>query len=127
VLAPNAKLRPLGEPQGPEVQEQAAEVAVAAACEVETVQAGPHRIAWARLLKRVFDIDRQHCPSCGGGELKIIAAMRSRRAKAATCERSQTCRLDGHARREAQFCVLQESADTAWSLCWVLLGLAGCG
>ena len=23
----------------------------------------------------VFDIDRQHCPNCGGGELKIIAAI----------------------------------------------------
>ena len=31
------------------------------------------RISWARLLKRVFHIDLQHCPNCGG-ELKIIAA-----------------------------------------------------
>jgi hypothetical protein len=30
---------------------------------------------WARLLKRVFDIDMQHCPNCGAGELKIIAAI----------------------------------------------------
>jgi len=22
----------------------------------------------------VFDIDMQHCPNCGGGELKVIAA-----------------------------------------------------
>jgi hypothetical protein len=29
-------------------------------CEVEAVQARPHRISWARLLKRVFDIDMQH-------------------------------------------------------------------
>ena len=28
----------------------------------------------ARLLKRVFDIDLEHCPQCGG-ELKIIAAI----------------------------------------------------
>jgi hypothetical protein len=28
-----------------------------------------------RLLKRVFDIDIQRCPSCGSGELKIIAAI----------------------------------------------------
>src|SRR5215468_4725029 len=29
---------------------------------------------WARLLKRVFDIDIEHCPNCGGA-LKIIAAI----------------------------------------------------
>jgi hypothetical protein len=28
-----------------------------------------------RLLKRVFDIDMQHYPNCGAGELKIIAAI----------------------------------------------------
>lgn len=33
---------------------------------------------WARLLKRVFDIDIQHCPKCGGGELKIIAVIPKR-------------------------------------------------
>jgi len=34
------------------------------------------RISWARLLKRVFDIDIdiEDCPHCGG-ELKIIAAI----------------------------------------------------
>ncbi|WP_143083292.1 transposase [Nitrosomonas communis] len=32
------------------------------------------RISWARLLKRVFNIDIEHCPHCGGA-LKIIAAM----------------------------------------------------
>ena len=31
-----------------------------------------------RPLKRVFDIDMQHCPNCGGGELKIIAAILER-------------------------------------------------
>jgi hypothetical protein len=30
-------------------------------------------MSWARLLKRVFDIDIDHCPNCGGA-LKIIAA-----------------------------------------------------
>lgn len=50
----------------------------AAECEAETVQARPGRIGWARLLKRIFDIDMQHCPNCGAGELKIIAAILER-------------------------------------------------
>ena len=32
------------------------------------------RVSWARLLKRVFTIDLEQCPNCGG-ELKIIAAI----------------------------------------------------
>jgi hypothetical protein len=30
-------------------------------------------MSWARRLKRVFELDLEHCPNCGG-ELKIIAA-----------------------------------------------------
>jgi hypothetical protein len=30
------------------------------------------------LRKRVFDIDMLHCPNCGGGNLKIIAAILER-------------------------------------------------
>jgi hypothetical protein len=79
VLAPNAKLGALVVPQGPPAQAPAAnEAAAAAKCEVETVQARPHRISRARLLKRVCDIDMQHCPNCGGGELKIIVAILER-------------------------------------------------
>jgi hypothetical protein len=32
------------------------------------------RLSWAKLLKRVFEIDMAHCPNCGG-QLKIIAAI----------------------------------------------------
>ncbi|MBM4197989.1 MAG: hypothetical protein FJ197_13040 [Gammaproteobacteria bacterium] len=79
VLAPNAKFRPLVVPQQPPAQAQAAsEAAAPAECEVETVQARPNRISWARLLKRVFDIDMHTCPNCGSGELKIIAAILER-------------------------------------------------
>lgn len=33
---------------------------------------------WARLLRRVFGIDIQHCPNCGADELEIIAAIPER-------------------------------------------------
>ncbi len=78
VLAPNARLRARVVPQGPETQAQVAEAAMASECDAPAVQARPHRIGWARLLKRVFDIDMQHCPHCGAGELKIIAAILER-------------------------------------------------
>ena len=42
------------------------------------VQARPQRIRWARLPKRVFDIDMHTCPNCGAGELKSIAAILER-------------------------------------------------
>jgi len=64
VLAPNAGLRAAivpGPAQKP--SEHAQEHAHASA-----------RMGWARLLKRVFDIDLEHCPQCGG-EFRIIAAI----------------------------------------------------
>ena len=32
------------------------------------------RMGWARLLRRVFDNDHEHCPQCGG-EFKTIATI----------------------------------------------------
>lgn len=79
VLAPNAKLRSRVVPQGPPTQAPAATEAPAGGeSEGQTVQARAQRISWARLLKRVFDIDMQRCPNCGAGELKIIAAILER-------------------------------------------------
>jgi hypothetical protein len=37
------------------------------------------RLGWAKLLKRVFNLDLEHCPNCGA-ELKIIAAIFERPA-----------------------------------------------
>lgn len=69
VLAPNAKLRPAIIPSA----SRDANAAAPAQAEI------PHlshlgRLSWARLLKRVFDIDLEHCPNCGGA-LTIIAAL----------------------------------------------------
>ena len=54
VLAPNAKLRREIVPSPPEQ-------ATAPAC--DHAQGAPARLSWARLLKRVFDIDIEHCPN----------------------------------------------------------------
>jgi hypothetical protein len=69
VLAPNAKLRPRIIPGRPDPLNDT----------LDDLGGAPHhstsvRISWARPLKRVFDIDIEHCPHCGG-TLKIIAAM----------------------------------------------------
>jgi len=71
VLAPNAKLRALVVPNGPE---QATGKWELTATEPGFAHGRPARISWARLLKRVFQIDIEHCPNCGG-QLKIIAAI----------------------------------------------------
>ena len=71
VLAPNAKLRALVVPQEPA---PAALAAPPAECEAICAHHRPVRLSWAKLLKRVFEIDMEHCPNCGG-ELKIIAAI----------------------------------------------------
>ena len=82
VLAPNAKLRARVVPQGPAARAHVATgVAAPAECEqAEPVRARAQHIGWARLLKRVFDIDMRRCPSWGAGELKIIAAILERAA-----------------------------------------------
>jgi hypothetical protein len=67
VLAPNAKLRS-------KIVPAPAEHATESSSEDAHAQGAPARISWVRLLKRVFDIDIEHCPNCGGA-LKIIAAI----------------------------------------------------
>ena len=83
VLAPNAKLRPQiipssgrqagnvpvpGFPDAPDANDKLADHGDA------PPPSAPARISWARLLKRVFAIDSEHCPHCGG-PLTIIAAI----------------------------------------------------
>ena len=71
MLAPNAKLRALVVPQETQAPAQAAQPAE---CEANCAHDRPVRLSWAKLLKRVFDLDLEHCPNCGG-DLKIIAAI----------------------------------------------------
>jgi Putative transposase len=71
VLAPNAKLREQVVPQEPEAPAQEAKPAE---CETNCAHHRPARMSWARLLRRVFELDLQHCANCGG-EPKIIAAI----------------------------------------------------
>ncbi len=59
VLAPNAKRRSHIVPAAPIPDSNAADSAD------EEKKTG-HYIHWARLLKRVFGLDLEHCPSCGG-------------------------------------------------------------
>ncbi len=44
------------------------------------------RMSWAQLLKRVFDIDIEHCSNCGGA-LKIIAVPSTRSGQASKIRR----------------------------------------
>ena len=72
VLAPNAKLRAKVVPQPDEPVEKGS-----APEDGEAAHGRPMRLGWAKLLKRVFNLDSEHCPNCGG-ELKIIAAILER-------------------------------------------------
>jgi hypothetical protein len=75
VLAPSsttsAKLRAMVVPQRPH---EGAQATPPAECEANCAHHHPVRLSWARLLKRVFEIDLEQCPNCGGA-LKIIAAI----------------------------------------------------
>jgi hypothetical protein len=68
-LAPNANIRSMITPSRPVTENDTSD---------DPDSASPHsasaRMSWARLLKRVFDIDIEHCPHCGG-TLKIMAAI----------------------------------------------------
>jgi hypothetical protein len=71
VLAPSAKLRAEVVPREPDAPAQEGR---AAECDARCAHHRPVPLSWARLLERVFEIDMEHCPRCGG-EQKIIAAI----------------------------------------------------
>ena len=66
VLAPNAKLRSKVVPVPPQRS-------TAGEGDCQHAHSAPVRMSWARLLKRVFDIDIERC-ACGG-KLKLIAVI----------------------------------------------------
>jgi len=65
VLAPNAGLRAVVVPGSAQDTSVSSD---------EDAHGAPAHLGWARLLKRVFEIDPEHCPHCGG-EFRIIAAI----------------------------------------------------
>ena len=71
VLAPNAKLRKAVVPVPPSAVSTPAH---AGDCAAKPAGSAKGRMRWAQLLKRVFDIDIEQCPHCGG-QLKLIAAI----------------------------------------------------
>jgi hypothetical protein len=75
VLAPDAKLRAKVVPRPREEPAQGAPLPE----DTKAAQGRPMRLGWAKLLKRVFNLDLEHCPNCGG-ELKVIAAILERPA-----------------------------------------------
>ena len=77
---PNAKLR------GGEIIPSTAEHATEPTIDHAHAQGAPARMSWARLLKRVFDIDIEHCPSCGGSLQIIAAPSDGHRGSAGNCQ-----------------------------------------
>ena len=69
VLAPNARDRKHIVPDAPLTDEPTIQPAA-----VDTPQARAHRLSWAALLARVFDIDVTVCTACGG-RMRIIATL----------------------------------------------------
>ena len=67
VLAPNAKIRAKVVPKT--VRKDGA----------ENKAPDKSRMSWAKLLKRVFDIDMENCAQCGG-KMKLLAAVRDAEA-----------------------------------------------
>jgi Putative transposase len=79
VLAPNAKWRPKVVPQPQDSAKALPAAATTTGSQDPPEHGRPMRLGWAKLLKRVFDLDLTRCPHCGG-ELRIVAAIQQRQA-----------------------------------------------
>ena len=67
-LATNGKLRAQAVRQEPEPREPepSMQATPPVECEASWALHPPVRLSWAKLLERVFEIDVEHCPTCGG-------------------------------------------------------------
>lgn len=74
VLAPNAKLRAKVVPQPLDELAQKVPLREGSEAEHDKARGRSMRLGWAKLLKRVFNLNLEHCPNCGG-DLKVIAAI----------------------------------------------------
>lgn len=70
LFAPHAKYRKLITPTPPKTVESEKDMAA----DSDKPRESKYRISWARLLKRVFDMDLSKCQACGG-EVRVIAAV----------------------------------------------------
>jgi hypothetical protein len=78
-LAPNAKWRSKVIPQASEDSKSLTATPAATDSQEPPEHGRPMRLGWAKLLKRVFNLDLTQCPHCGG-ELRIVAAILQRQA-----------------------------------------------
>jgi hypothetical protein len=77
VLVPNAKWRSKVVPQA---QDNAKALDATVTDSQEPPEHGqPMRLGWAKLLKRLFNLDLTRCPHCGG-QVSIVAAILQRQA-----------------------------------------------
>jgi Putative transposase len=79
VLAPHAKWRSKVVPQAQDNAKALSATPTATDSQEPPEHGRPMRLGWAKLLKRVFNLDLTHCPHCGG-QLRIVAAILQRQA-----------------------------------------------
>ena len=104
VLAPNARLRPLVIPVVSPAPRKAIAREGGDAAPVQRPRSSV--MPWGKLMRRVFKMDAEQCPGCGG-TLRIIAAI---------MEREAIERILNHLKRPAQ--APPRTAAFAGGICW---------
>jgi Putative transposase len=86
VLAPSAKWRSKVVLQASEDSKSLTATAAATDSQEQPEHGRPMRLGWAKLLKRVFNLDLTHCSHCGGDLIMIAAIMQREAPKNSGCE-----------------------------------------